>query len=368
MFRVVTISVLISLCAVNTLHAQEDELSLAEQLAALESEMDSLSIFTLIDSLFNVQDLARSELNLRVGFTSSVTSAGRDYSINQTGISPGLAYYHKSGIYGDLSGFWNSGVTPSYNPTILSFGYLGTFNEKWSFTTDYEHWFYNPKDSSENLLTNSLGTSLSYDFKIGYASIDYTYLFGQSSAHRIVGGITGTLSLGKWWIFKSVNIYPSASMMFGNADITQQLITRQQLNEENKRRLELLINFSGLTDKQRFLLQAAVQRAFESGKITEQRRNELIIAIRNAEGLDDERVSVLQNILDEGYENSTFVDGNQFGLLNYAFTLPVSFSTDRWNIMLSYTYSVPVKLPDEFFEVDPIGYFAASISYRIPFK
>lgn len=328
--------------------------------------MDSLSIFHIIDSLFAMEQVNNSELNIRAAFTSSVTSAGRDYDLNQTGISPGVSYYHKSGAYADLAGYWNSGITPKYNPTVVSFGYLGSLSTKWSYSLDYEKWIFNPNDSSENPLTNSIGGSLSYDLKFAFASIDYSMLFGDEIAHRLIGNLASNIKLGKWWVFKSVNLYPSASILYGNSDITQMRITREQLNDEAKNRLTRLIEFSELTDQQRFLMLSSIRRAYENGRITLNRRNELRSMILNASTLSAADVDELQSLINDGFDSTIYEDGNAFGLLNYSFSLPISFSTNRINVILSYTYSIPVSLPGEILSVNPIGYFGASISYRIP--
>ena len=57
-----------------------------------------------------------------------------------------------------------------------------------------------------------------------------------------------------------------------------------------------------------------------------------------------------------------------FGLMSVNFSLPVSFTIKNLSIMLSYSYSIPIALPGEEFELDPIGYFGTTLSYRIPFK
>lgn len=368
MFRSITIVVLIGVCF-RSFSQDSESISYADQLAALELEMDSLSIFNLIDSLFDMEATTVSnEFNVRMGFTTSVTSAGRDYNLNQSGISGGVSYYSKSGFYTDVSGYWNSGVTPNYNPTVVALGYLGSKGTKWSYSFDYEKWFFNPQDSSDNLLTNSLGTSLTYDFKLGYLSVDYSYLFGEANAHRLMSNLTGTIQLGKWWVFKRVNLYPSATIMYGNADITQLRITQEQISDEYREQLQRLIELSELTDQQRFRLWQSVRTAYEEGRITLRERNQYRDFLINSSQLTEEEIAAFQTLIDDGYENSEFIDGNQFGLMNYAFTIPLSLSTDRWNFLLSYTYSIPVKLPDEFFSVDPIGYFGASISYRIPLR
>lgn len=347
----------------------QDELSYAEQLKALEEDMDSLSIFNLIDSLFTLDLAPRSELNIRAGFTTNVTSAGRDYEINQSGISPGISYYHKSGFYGDLAGYWNSGTDPRYNPTVLSAGYLGTFNNpKWSYSLDAERWFYNPKDSSDNPLTYSIGGSISYDFKWGFTSVDYSFLFGEETANRIIPNITGSIDLGKWWIFQNIKLYPSVSVMIGNSDITQLRITNRQISDQNAGRIARLESFENLTDEQRRFLALLTVRSFRNGVINEDQRNSLRNDITEGGLISDTSKEALILITSQGYDVTEYVDANEFGVLNYAFTLPLALSSRRLYIMLSYTYSIPVQLPGEFIEVEPIGYFGASISYRIPFK
>ncbi|MEP0987255.1 hypothetical protein [Ekhidna sp.] len=347
----------------------QDELSYAEQLKAIEEDMDSLSIFNLIDSLFTLDFAPKSELNIRAGFTTNVTSAGRDYDINQSGISPGISYYHKSGFYSDLAGYWNSGTDPNYNPTVLSAGYLGTFNNpKWNYSLDAERWFYNPQDSSENPLKYSVGGSVSYDFKWGFASIDYSFLFGEETANRIIPNLTGAINLGEWWVFNSVKLYPSVSVMMGNSDITQLRITNRQISDQNAARIQRITTFSNLTNEQKKYVGLIILRAFRNGTIDEQTRNQLMTDLRNSSDLSNEDQAALQQIANQGYEVTEYVDSNEFGVLNYAFTLPLSLSTERFYLMLSYTYSIPIQLPGEFITVDPIGYFGASISYRIPFK
>jgi len=347
----------------------QDKNEYAAQLKAIEEEMDSLSIFTLIDSLFSLDLSIHSELNVRVGYTTNVTSAGRNYNISQSAFSPGIAYYHKSGTYFDLTGYWNSGVEPNYNPTILSMGYLGEFqNTKWNYSLDAERWFYNPKDSSENSLFYSIGGSLSYDFKWGFATADYSFLFGNETAHRVITNLSGTISLGKWWVFKNISLYPSASMMVGNNNITQLRITTHTIRQQYAERLTSLESFKRLTPEQQKFIFTLTIRSYRNGIITEEQRNSLLIDLHNRNTLSPTSRQALFEIASQSYQIETLEESSRFGILNYAFTLPLSLSTDRLYIMLSYTYSIPVQLPGEFIQVDPIGYFGASITYRIPFK
>jgi len=97
---------------------------------------NSVSILDLIDSLLAF-DPNYSQLSVRFGYTSRILNAGRDLGINQYGFSGALAYYHKSGVFGEVSGYWNSDVSPKFNPVITSLGYLGSIKSKFSYIVSH---------------------------------------------------------------------------------------------------------------------------------------------------------------------------------------------------------------------------------------
>ncbi|MEM9340669.1 MAG: hypothetical protein AAGA66_18190 [Bacteroidota bacterium] len=365
MLKKVTLSVCLAFCFLSGVAQEEKQLSYADQLLALEKELDSLSIFHLLDSILLLPSPISSELNVRMGFNSSVTSAGRDYDIDQTGLSPGISYFHKSGIYSDVSAFWNSNASPNYNPTIFSIGYLGSVKNNWGYSIDYEHWFYNPKDSSDNPLTHSISGGINYDIKKISLNLDYSYLFGQATSHRMIGSATINLDFGKWWSFKKVSLLPSATIAIGNGEITNLRITQQQLNQENINRIARIQALTKLTDEQINYVRLLANRAFRNDLITQQQLTSIRSAIRRNNSISEQQLAELNQLVQEGFQQQSFVDETSFGVLNYSLTLPLSLSTNSLNFLLSYTYSIPVKLPGEFFEVNPIGYFGAAISYRI---
>ena len=55
-----------------------------------------------------------SQLAVRLSYNSNVLSAGRTLGIENFGLAPGLSYYHKSGLYADVSGYWSKDFDPSY--------------------------------------------------------------------------------------------------------------------------------------------------------------------------------------------------------------------------------------------------------------
>jgi len=344
----------------------QDSLSYAAQLEILESELDSLSIFNLIDSLLLSSEFYsnRSELNLKVGYTSSITSSGRDFGINQSGYSSGITYYHKSGFYGDLSGYWNNGVTPSYNPTILNLGYLVN-SKKLNYSFDYEHWFYNPQDSSENPLTNSIGASATYDINKLSVGLDYSYLFGKNSAHRFIGNVGLNIGIKPFWKFNQISFFPTANVIYGNSELTTMRITVDQLPESELNYTERLIQFSELSRLEIARLLRRLERSFTNGNISESQYQRILSTIEIGSNLSDSEIAELNTILqDGGIQREDYYEEETFGLLNYSFSFPIILSTKKLSFLFNFTYSIPVKLPGEIFEVQPIGYFSTSIIYR----
>src|SRR5688500_15690403 len=116
---------IIVLAASCTLSGAQDADSLVlSQVDTDLSLQDSLSIFHLIDSLLQQGDFEASQLAVRLSYNSNVMSTGRTLGIDNFGLSPGVSYYHKSGLYADLSGFWSKNFDPAYYLTVTSLGYM----------------------------------------------------------------------------------------------------------------------------------------------------------------------------------------------------------------------------------------------------
>lgn len=360
MYFKTTIISLWLLCGCISIQAQNEPFSVEEQLAQMELEMDSLSIFSLIDSILNYESKLHSEFNVRVGYNSSVLSGGRTLGIQQQSLSPGVSYYHKKGFYADVSGFWNSGFDPKYSLTVLSMGYMRLFGEHFTATSSYERWIYNfGKGEPSASLQNSLNVSAGFNTKHFYGSLDYNYLFGTDHAHRIIGNLSGNLSWKRKWIFDKIRIAPSFSIIYGNNDVANYYYA------DNRERLQFMSQIINTSSFKTFLEgitltnteKAIIERINNSNRLNDrQKRNsKSIVYLRNYE-VNDYVVSELEST------------SNQYGLMNYSFSLPIIFTMNKFNIILSYTYSNPLRLPKEKNDYDPVGYFGASVTYRIPLR
>ncbi|WP_258105119.1 hypothetical protein [Marinoscillum sp. MHG1-6] len=339
---------------------QSDSLSWQEKFAQLEMEMDSLFIFSMIDSILNTQPVKYSEWYIRAGYNSNFLSAGRNYGIKQHSISPAISYYHKSGVFADMSGYWNSGFDPKYNLTIASVGYMGLLGKKWSYTGSYDRWFYNSNTTS-NRLNNNLSLSSAFSTKVFYTSFDYTMLFSDSDfAQRIIGTISGNLKIRRSKFFDKIQFSPSISSIYGNNQVIQQfsgdIIGEFRQNEALRESLRTedfrAYSESVLTQEEKdliFLIQNNTRLTRE-----EKRRRTTAVYLSNPD---------IQNYIYDLLETNN----NEYGIMNISFSLPLLLKKDNFTFIISYLYSIPVALPGEQ-HLSPSGYFSATISYRIPVR
>jgi len=292
---------------------------LLDELERLTS--DSLSILDLIDSLLSY-DIRFSQISTRFGYTSRILNAGRDLGINQYGFNGALSYYHKSGLLGEVSGFWNSDISPNFNPLITTVGYLGSIKSKFSYILSYDHFFYSQQSTTDEQtiiysFNNSLNASAYYDLKYITPGVDYSYMFGEETAHRIGTYLTGNIRFRKLG-FGAISILPTASLLFGN-----QTIYYQNINFESLRIANRIAQRRGLT----------------------------------LDDFDQWR----QYVFEEGQENV-------FGLMNVGFSLPIYVHLKKLTFLFNYHFNIPQQLPGETIDVSPNSYFNLAIFYSHPFK
>jgi len=305
----------------NNLDSLLQETLASDSLFLEELAMDSLTLLDLIDSLIYA-DFRYSSLVVRLGYISNIINAGRDFGINQYGISGGFSYYHKTGIFADITGYWNSDTEPKYSPTIVSLGYMGNILPKWNVITSYEHNFYHTTDSQTDLyypLTEVLSLNTYYDVKVLSFGFDYAYLFGKEMAHRLRPNIFATIRFPEVGFIDEISLFPSASMLFGNENI--------YYVDGNYQAIRSIIRRIGL---RRFLL----------------------IYQNNPELIED-------LFLEEGFSNV-------FGLMNYSFSLPVNFKFGNFSFSTGYFLNIPVALPGENIDISPNHYFNVMALYFIP--
>ncbi len=283
-----------------------DSLS-TEQLDSIFNYSDSLSIFSMIDSLLknpNFVDNLGSSLVIRAGINSNIVSAGRSIGVNQIGATAGLSYYHKSGLFADLSSYWSEDYNPKLYLTIAAVGYLKTISKHYSILASYDRLIYNNTDINvENPLTNMVGLSSFVDFKPVTIRLDYSFYFGGENAHRLTPGIVVSLRKYKIIGLDRISFTPSYQVLFGNATVTS-IQLAQQVSVRKSKKLPPLQQF----------------------------------------------------------------DQNEFGLMNHAVSFPLRITKKNWSLTAAYTYNWPVALPGETSSLPENSFTSFTISKLINFK
>jgi hypothetical protein len=274
---------------------------LAEMDSILNSS-DSTSILDLIDSILLAPPEVGSQLALRAGYNNNIVANGSS-SFSQYGLNLGLAYYHKSGAYADVSSYYSDEFKPSVYLTVGAVGYLAMINKHWSVMAEYDHYFYTPAKDDQEVYTpykNNLYLSNYVKLKWFVFRFDYNFYFGELNAHRFTPGLGLNLSKKKWLGLDRVSFLPSAALWYGSDTVS-----------------EYVPNFS--TPKERLLL-------------------------------------VLQRKPRWRVEDKTV-----WGIVNYSVSFPVSFLYKNWSLLVSYNLNFQKGLPGESVESYRSGYTGVSL-------
>ena len=180
------LAILITGCCKFTFAQHPDSLLLSQTETEL-SFGDSLSIFYMIDSLLQQGDLNTSQLALRVSYNSNVLSTGRTLGIENFGLSPGVSYYHKSGLFADVRL-----LEPQLWSFLLPYGsFFGI--HAWPFQTLFHHgWLWSlllfhgrrPVYSIQKLFVCYTGNGIRADRRQHKLRILFRRCFGSSHHAR----------------------------------------------------------------------------------------------------------------------------------------------------------------------------------------
>lgn len=274
------------------------------------SYSDSLDIFNLIDSILSMEEhVVKSQLGVRLNYNSNVLYAGQTLGINNFGLSPGVSYYHKIGLYADVSVYWSQDFEPTLYLATLSVGYMHSFNSKFSIDIGYDR--YIPIKNDFFQYKNTISVAPYLDLKPVTFSVNYAYYFTETGVHRVMPSLSFQLEKKKLFNIDKISFTPAAYILFGNDRWTEYEI------------------IDGATPLERF---------------------------RNYQ-----RYGTPYKIVEHEYEAS--------GLMNYSFAFPLAVAHKNWRFLVSYTYSIPKSLDDNYpYTLPETGFIAAGLTYYINFK
>jgi hypothetical protein len=323
----------------------DDSLSIEEELALLESEMDSLALFNLFDSILNAPALS-SEIGIRMGYASSRLSAGRDFNTQQQGYTPGITYYHRTGLYLDGAAYLDAN-DHRYNQGIIHLGYMWSPSSRWIINPYVERII--PHSSNDDISNAATGLGISHQFGWLEVGMDYAALWDNGKAsHRLIPNVNKNISLGDWGLIKNISLYPGIAIMMGNSAIFNYRFSDTQVED-------FLLRVINLTNND-------IAQLITEGIIDREQGRRLLFSRNYLDRLPPEdRRAILQNI-------NPLEEQEGFFILSYNLNLPLMFQAGKTSFMVGYSYAIPVSLPGENVTLDPSGFVSFSINQRITWK
>ena len=290
-----------------------------------------------IDSLLQLEE--NSSITFRLAYTSKALFAGRDFGITQTALMPDITYYHKSGLYAELTGLSYSKSTPKYELTFLSAGYTG-FVGNLLYSAEISKTFYTqPDPENPNPLPYALALTGSYDIGKISTNLGYTFMFGSETAHRINFGPSFFKKWTNIGFIDRLSINPGLNLVLGNQSSNY---------SQNWNTIASGINTSTGTGTGFNAL--AAQRQLNNPNLPAVIRQRLIAMLKK----------------NGTTANVATAPTNYFGLMAYDLSLPLSATVGAIRFSLTPHIIKPVKL----FSTEDIStklnsYFSFSVTYTL---
>ena len=219
-----------------------------------ESEKPS-DINELLDELFVVDTLAVLQayedikggfLYASISFDEQAYFSGRDFDIDQFGLTPSLTYLSNGGTYLFAGGSYYSELDPAWDLLALGAGQfwsLGT-KKQWSVSASYTHSFLG--EDSEGLNTHRLSSSISYKISPLQFNVAGGYLFGDEPNYYFSVSMNYETTLAQIGPFE-LTFEPNLYILFSQQNIIEQVsffrFTQSTVFDRVNSQLELPFTF-----------------------------------------------------------------------------------------------------------------------------
>jgi hypothetical protein len=246
-----------------------------------------------------------STLVVRLDVESIALANGRVFGPRQAAFTPSATYYHRSGLYGSVSGSVFAQTEPAWNLTTFSAGYANNLTDYLYASVAYGYSHFNPAEAG--LLAHSASAYLGLDVGKFSLGASYSYLFGQETAHRLSPSLAGFFQRKNLGFIDRLTFAPAVSASLGTENVPLARFTPTQFQLGTGTRWQ---------DRRPRLAQARSARTRE-----------------------------------------------YFGLMAWQLDLPlrVRVGPFRWGV--AYHYVLPVRLPNETGELRPTGYLSSFVAW-----
>lgn len=252
---------------------------------------------------------SRTHLEIFSGFISKISYAGRYNGVSGIGLSPTIAFKHKSGFETTLANTLWAGYTPMFTQTEVNAGYSKSLLPWFGAGLSYAKTFmYYGTDSDKRAMDNALNVSLGLYLSWANIGVDYSYMFGYDNASALHIGMNKDFSFYKLCGSDKVTITPTIGADWAPETILYHYFSKNQVKKVNRGKGKGKSNSGGST--------------------------------------------------------STEQVGMQFQMLDYQFVLPINYRIQHFDFQMAFHLDVPLNLPPDYaYSSGPIFYISAYAKY-----
>jgi len=212
------------------------------ELEALDAELsafDSTSLIALVDSLIRLEaSLNRSQIVVQAGYNNESLTNDQQSLGYENSYYTGASFYHKSGVFAQVTANWNSQFATPYYLTQLGAGYLGALGQHFSYSGNYSHFFFNhtlENDSVYFPFTDGFDFTFYYLSKYFESGLEYSAILGETTtSHKLTYRVIGNFELSHIGIIDKIYFRPSMALLWGNQSIYSIKIDRRFLDPRKR--------------------------------------------------------------------------------------------------------------------------------------
>ena len=181
--------------------------------------------FFIVDTLAVLQaydDLKSGFLYASISYDDQAYFSGRDFDIDQYGLTPSLTYLNSQSIYLFAGGSYYSALDPAWDMFVLGAGRFWSIGKqkKWSISAGYTHSFID--DNSEELNKHRLSSSISIKEQSFQLSLAGGFLFGTDASYYLSASASLDVTIAQINTIE-LSFEPSFYMLFSQQNIVEQV-------------------------------------------------------------------------------------------------------------------------------------------------
>ena len=192
-----------------------------------QTEKEELELDNILNELFNTEELSieakkLSYLYYTLSYSDKAYFAGRDFGVDQYGISPSLSYMISNNFFVSLGSTYYSELDPQWDLISLSTGFSKSLGkeEKLSLTGIFSRSFF--LSNTSDLNPNRISTSISFTEKNLKIRGSGGYLFGGSSTFYASANTEYKIKLIEGQKL-NLDFCPEVSFLFSKQTISEEI-------------------------------------------------------------------------------------------------------------------------------------------------